>query len=91
MRSYPVKVNPIGSVVSEILWYTDKHTSCYFIMRIEQYFTAKIEIHEICVTLQILRMTACDCVKGNFLPVIISKMGGGGGGFFALLVNLRKS
>ena len=32
MRSYPVKENPIGSAVSEILWYkhTDKQTSCYF-------------------------------------------------------------
>ena len=28
MRSYPVKQNPIGSAVSEILWYeqTDAHT-----------------------------------------------------------------
>ena len=38
MGSYPVKDNPIGSAVSENLWYkqTDKHTPCYFITRIVQ-------------------------------------------------------
>ena len=36
MRIYPVKENPIGLAVSKILWYkhTDKHTSCYFSIRI---------------------------------------------------------
>ena len=44
MRSYPVKENPIGSEVTEIIRYkqtytqtdihTNKHTSCYFIIRI---------------------------------------------------------
>ena len=36
MRIYPVKENPIGSSVSEILRYkhTDKQTSCYFSIRI---------------------------------------------------------
>ena len=36
MRTYPVKENQIGSAVSEILLYrhTDKHTFCYFIIRI---------------------------------------------------------
>ena len=40
MRIYPVKENPIGSAVSEILWYrhtdrhTDRQTSCYFNIRI---------------------------------------------------------
>ena len=39
MRSYPVKENPIGSAVSEILWYkhkntkTNRQTSYYFIIR----------------------------------------------------------
>ena len=37
MRSYPVKENLIGSVVSEILWHkhTDKQTSCYFSITIK--------------------------------------------------------
>ncbi len=34
MRSYPVKENTIGSVVSEILWYRHKQTSGYFSIRI---------------------------------------------------------
>ena len=44
MRSYLVKKNPIGSAVSEILWYkhtntqTDKQTSCYFSIRINSLF-----------------------------------------------------
>ena len=38
MRSYPVKENPIGSAVSEILRYrhTDTQTSCYFSKRIPE-------------------------------------------------------
>ena len=41
MRWYPVKENPIGSAVSEILWYrqidthTNRQTSLYFIIRID--------------------------------------------------------
>ena len=40
MKSYPVKENPIGSEVTEIIRYkqtnihTNKHTSYYFIIRI---------------------------------------------------------
>ena len=58
MRSYPVKENPIGSAVSEILRYryTDKHTSCYFIVRIWLY--KKIIIYRIIIFsfLQILNL-----------------------------------
>ena len=37
MRSYLVEENPIGSAVSVVIRYKqteDKHTSCYFIIRI---------------------------------------------------------
>ena len=39
MKSYPIKENPIGSAVSEILRYrqTDRQISCYYIIRIFMY------------------------------------------------------
>ena len=45
MRIYPVKENPIGSAVIEILQYrqTDRHRSCYFTNN-DYYFRFKMRV-----------------------------------------------